>query len=117
MKIRFVSLFLLLLLTSLSEAEVLHSWVEPQPDHAFQNGAVAEYPFNTYTSKSASRSESGGSWQLTGSATASANVQAVSPRSGDVSRKWDADAQLRATGDRDREGVDARKTRDPIWGN
>ena len=59
MKIRFVSLFLLLLLTSLSEAEVLHSWVEPQPDHAFQNGAVVEYPFNTYTSKSASRSESG----------------------------------------------------------
>ena len=34
-----------------------------------------------------------------------------------MSREWDADARLRATGDRDREGVDARKTCDPIWGN
>jgi len=93
--------FLALLLTSLSEAEVLHSWNEPNPDHAFQNGNIVEYPFNTYTSKSASRSESNGSWTLTGSATASANAQAVSPAPGNVSREWDADAQLRATGDLD----------------
>ena len=106
MKIRFVAILLTfvfwtLLLTSPSEAEVLHKWFEPQPNHAFQNVNTVEYPFYTYTSKDASRSESGGSWSLTASATASANARAVSPRSGDVSRQSDADAQLRATGDMD----------------
>ncbi len=107
-----------LTLSSITAAEILHSWFEPHPDSMFDNGDQGrEHPFNTYTSKSATRSESGGSWQLTASATASANCQPVSPAPGNWSREWDVDARLRATGDRDREGVDARKTRDPIWGN
>ena len=101
MKGRIVSLLLTLLLAGICDAEVLHSWVEPQPDHAFQNDHGVEYPFYTYTSKSAERSESGSSWSLTASATASANARAALPGSGDVSRQWDADAQLRATGDMD----------------
>lgn len=94
-------MFLFLTVAGICSAEVLHSWVEPQPNHAFQNDNTIEYPFYTYTSKSASRSESGGSWSLTASATASANARAISPQSGNVSRQWDADAQLRATGDWD----------------
>ncbi|RKU25828.1 hypothetical protein C6499_14455 [Candidatus Poribacteria bacterium] len=94
-------IFVYSLVAGICDAEVLHSWNEPNPDHAFQNDNSVEYPFNTHTSKSATRSESGGSWTLTASATASANARAVSPRPGDVSRVWDADAQLRATGDLD----------------
>ena len=107
-----------LTLSSITAAETLHSWFEAHPDSMFDNGDQGiEQPFNTYTSKSATRSESGGSWQLTASATASAGCQAVSPAPGNLVREWDVDARLRATGDRDREGVDARKTRDPLWGN
>ena len=98
----FAFVFFALLLASLSDAEVLHNWFEANPDHPFPNGDQGiEYPFNAYTSKSATRSESGGSWQLTASATASANCQAVSPAPGNVSREWNVDAQLRATGDLD----------------
>ena len=93
--------FLALLLTSLSEAEVLHSWNEPNPNHSLQNGNIVEQPFSTYTSKSASRSESSGSWTLTGFATASANAQASSPAPGDLRRELDAHALVRATGDKD----------------
>lgn len=94
--------------SSLSGAEILHQWVESLPDHAFQNGDIVEYPFNTYTSKSATRSESGGSWSLTALATASANCQALLPAPGDVSREWNVDAKLRATGD-----LDTLKTESP----
>ena len=100
MKRFFVFLFLTLLWGSFSEAEVLHNWNEPNPDHPYQNGDIVENLFNTYTSKSATRSESGNSWQLTASATASANAQASSPRSGDLNMQFDAEALVRATGDR-----------------
>ena len=93
------SVFFALLLTSFSDAEVLHSWVESQPNHGFQNDNSVEYSFYTYTSKRASRSESGGSWQLTAEAKASANCQPVSPAPGNMNREWNADAQLRTTGD------------------
>ena len=101
-------IFLALLLTSPSDAEVLHNWFESNPDRRFQNGDIVEYPFNVYTSKSATRSESGNSWQLTASATASAGCQAVSPAPGDWNREWNVDAQLRATGD-----LDTQKTEPP----
>ena len=101
MKGLIVSLLFTLLLAGICDAEVLHRWVEPQPNHSFQNGDIEEEPFYTYTNKNALRSESGGSWSLTASATASANARAASPRPGDVSREWNANAQLRATGDLD----------------
>lgn len=117
MKRRMTRLYFLLGLTvmflslsSITEAEILHSWFEAHPDSMFDNGDQGiEHPFNTYTSKSATRSESGGSWQLTASARASANCQPVSPAPRDWSREWDVDARLRATGDRHKV--------DPIWGN
>ena len=74
MKIRFVSLLLTLLLASVSQAEVLHKWREPNPYHSYTYANTDENLFYTYTTKDASRSESGGSWQVTGSASASANA-------------------------------------------
>ena len=100
MKIRFVSLLLTLVLASFSEAEVLHKWLEPNPDHSYTYGNTDEDLFYTYTTKDASRSESEGSWQVTGSATASANAQAPLPRGQDLKTEFDAHALLRATGDR-----------------
>ena len=93
--------FLALLLTSFSEAEVLHNWNESNPNHAFDSGHTVEDLFSTHTSKSASRSESNGSWSLTASASASANAQAPLPRGGDLSQQFDAHALVRATGDKD----------------
>ena len=101
MKIRFVSLLLTLVLASFSEAEVLHKWFESDSDHPFRYGDVVEELFNTYTSKDASRNEAGGSWQLTASATASANCRAPIPRGEDLRTAFDAHALVRATGDLD----------------
>ena len=100
MKIRFVSLLLTFLLASFSQAEVLHHWFEPNPDHSYTYANTDENLFYTYTTKDASRSESGGSWTLTASATATANAQAPLPRGQDVKTEFDVDAQLRTTGDR-----------------
>lgn len=93
--------FIYLTLSSIAAAEVLHRWFEPNPDHQFNSGHTIENLFNTYTSKDASRSESNGSWQLTGSATASASASAPLPRGGDLNMQFNAHALVRATGDLD----------------
>lgn len=87
--------FVFSLVADICDAEVLHSWVEPSLNHSFQNGDIVEELFYTYTSKSAQRSEPGGSWSVTGSATASANAHASSPDPGNLTRQWDAHALLR----------------------
>ena len=88
-------MFVFSLVAGICDAEVLHSWVEPDPNHSFQNDNTVEQLFYTYTSKSAQRSEPGGSWSVTGSATASANARASSPDPGNLTRQWDAHALLR----------------------
>ena len=92
--------FVFLTLSGIAAAEVLHKWVELQPDHSYQYGNTDEDLFYTYTSKDASRSESGGSWQVTGSASASATARAPLPRGQDWRTAFDAHALVRATGDR-----------------
>ena len=92
--------FVCLTFSGIAGAEVLHKWLEPNPYHSYTYGNTDENLFYTYTTKDASRSESGGSWQVTGSATASANAHAPLPRGEDRSTEFDVDAQLRATGDR-----------------
>ena len=93
--------FLFFLVAGICDAEELHNWAEPNPNYTFQNGDVVEELFYVYTSKQAERSESGGSWTVTGSATASANARASAPRGGDLIREWNASARLQATGDND----------------
>lgn len=93
--------FVFLTLSSIAAAEVLHKWFEPHPYDTFNSGHTVENLFYTYTSKDASRSESNGSWQLTGSATASANASAPLPRGGDLNMQFNAHALVRATGDLD----------------
>ncbi|MYA69654.1 hypothetical protein F4009_15925 [Candidatus Poribacteria bacterium] len=93
-------IFVYSFVAGICDAEVLHNWHEPNPGHPHQYGDVVEDLFNTYTSKSATRSESGNSWQLTASAAASAGAQAPLPRRGDLKTEFDAHALVRATGDR-----------------
>lgn len=43
--------FVCFALVDICDAEVLHSWVEANPNHAFQNGDIVEYPLTPIRAK------------------------------------------------------------------